>query len=127
MNKKTYQPKQKEIKRETHILDAKGQILGRFATQIATLLIGKHKPNYSPHMDSGDFVQIKNPDKILVTGKKEDQKIYYSHSGYPGGLKKTAYKDLKERNPSKIISLAVKRMLPQNRLKDQRMARLKFI
>jgi large subunit ribosomal protein L13 len=100
--------------------------LGRLATHVATLLMGKHKAVYSPHMDSGDFVNIKNPVGIIVTGKKESQKVYYRHSGYPSGLKKTSFKKLKKENPTKIIKLAVERMLPDNRLRDIRMTRLKF-
>jgi len=124
--KKTYHPTQKEITRSTHTLDADGQVLGRFATKIATLLMGKHKTTYSPHMDSGDIVIVNNPEKIVVTGRKESQKIYYKHSGYPGGLKKVAFSKLKKENPGQIIKLAVKRMLPNNRLRDKRMARLKI-
>lgn len=121
---KTYQPTQKEVKRETHTLDANGQVLGRFATKIATLLIGKHKPTYSAHMDSGDFVTVTNADKIKLTGKKESQKVYYRHSGYPGGFRKISYEKMKSEHPARIIELAVRRMLPQNRLRDKRLRRL---
>lgn len=122
---KTYQPKEKEITRSWHLFDADDKVLGRMATQIATLLIGKHKPTYSPHMDSGDFVVVLNSTKVKVTGNKEEDKIYYSHSGYPGGLKERSLKELRAKNPNEIIELAVRRMLPDNRLRAKRMARLK--
>jgi len=122
---KTYQPKAKEIKREWHLVDASGAILGRMASDIAGKLIGKHKVNYAPHMDMGDWVVVVNAGGVKVTGKKDQQKVYYRHSGYPGGFKQVKYSELAERNPIKIVELAVKRMLPQNRLMDKRMARLK--
>jgi large subunit ribosomal protein L13 len=125
MLQKTYQPKETEIKREWHFLDAKGKVLGRLASQIATLLMGKHKKTYTPHLDMGDWVVVKNAKDVKVTGKKELLKIYYHHSGYPGGLKKVTFAQLREKNPAKIIELAVRRMLPANRLRDKRMKRLK--
>jgi large subunit ribosomal protein L13 len=121
---KTYQPKASEIKRNWHLIDAKGKVLGRLSSQIATYLMGKNKRDYSPHMDNGDFVAVINAAHIKLTGKKEEQKMYYSHSGYPGGFKAVSYKQLKETNPQKILKLAVKRMLPENRLRDKRMLRL---
>lgn len=124
--KKTYQPKAKEVKRDWHLIDAKGKVLGRMATSIAGLLMGKGKPTYAPHMDMGDFVVVVNAKGVKVTGKKEEQKIYYKHSGYPGGFKEVAYAKLKKEQPTKIIELAVKRMLPDNRLRKERMARLKI-
>lgn len=127
MNKKTYQPKAKEIVREKHVIDAKGQILGRLATRVATLLMGKHKITYSPHMDSGDIVEIKNAEKIKLTGNKEQQKVYYSHSGYPGGFKVTHIAKLKKENPTRILETAIKRMLPENRLRAKRMTRLTLL
>jgi large subunit ribosomal protein L13 len=123
---KTHQPKAKEVKRERHLVDAQDRVLGRMATEIASLLMGKHKVNYVPHLDMGDFVVVANADQVRVTGKKEKQKVYYKHSGYPGGFKEVAYSKLKKENPQKIIELAVRRMLPDNRLRDKRMARLKF-
>lgn len=122
---KTYQPKIAEITRNWHFYDADGKILGRLATDIATKLMGKHKKTYSTHMDSGDFVVVINAEKIAVTGKKEENKVYYSHSGYPGGLKERRLWEMREKNPKKIVELAVKRMLPKNRLQADRMARLK--
>ena len=123
--KKTYQPKAKEVKREHHEIDAANQILGRLSTKVAGLLMGKHKAGYSTHIDVGDFVTIKNASKISVSGKKESQKKYFRHSGFPGGLKEIKYSKLKASNPSKVIELAVKRMLPKNRLQNPRMRRLK--
>lgn len=122
---KTYQPKETEVTRKWHLFDADGKTLGRIATQIATFLIGKHKPTYSAHMDSGDFVVVLNSVKVKVTGNKEEGKTYYSHSGYPGGLKERSLKELRAKNPNKIIELAVRGMLPDNRLRAKRMARLK--
>ena len=122
---KTYQLKQKEIKREWHLMDAKGQILGRLSTQIATKLIGKHKKNYVSYLDIGDYVVVINASSVSVTGNKEEQKTYYRHSGYPGGLKETKLKDLRVKSPTKIIEHAVSNMLPKNRLRDDRMRRLK--
>ncbi len=113
---RTWSPKASDIKRDWLLVDADGQILGRFATQIATLLRGKHKPTYTPHMDLGDNVVVINAEKIRVTGKKPDQKIYYRHSGYPGGLKAISYRNLHQKRPERIIKLAVKGMLPKNRL-----------
>ena len=122
---KTYQPKAKEVKRNWHLIDVKGQILGRVSTQIATLLIGKHKPTYSAHMDVGDYVVVINAKHIELTGKKKSQKLYYRHSGYPGGFRKIKYAQMIDEQPEKVIKLAVKRMLPKNRLNKDRMARLK--
>ncbi|MBI4029083.1 MAG: 50S ribosomal protein L13 [Candidatus Blackburnbacteria bacterium] len=122
---KTYQPTPKDIIRSWHLYNAEGQILGRLATEVATRLMGKHKPTYSTHMDSGDFVVVINASHVVVTGKKEQEKVYYSHSGYPGGLRARKYSEIKEKSPEKIIQLAVKRMLPVNRLRDDRMNRLK--
>lgn len=122
---KTYQPKAKEVVRTWRLYDAKGRVLGRLATEIATTLIGKNKRTYSPHMDSGDYVVVINAQEIVVTGKKEQDKVYYSHSGYPGGLRAVKYSDLKASNPAKIIQKAVKNMLPKNRLQADRMTRLK--
>ncbi len=124
---KTYQPKQKEVKREWHLINAKSQVLGRMASDIVKYLTGKHKVNYVPHLDMGDYVVVLNAEKVKVTGRKEKQKIYYRHSGYPGGFKEIAYLKLKKEQPEKIIQLAVKRMLPGNRLRDKRMVRLKVV
>jgi len=125
MNKKTYQPKHKDINRNWHLIDAEKKVLGRLSSQITKLLMGKHKVDYAPHMDMGDYIVVINAKKIVVTGKKEDNKVYYRHSGYPGGFKEIKYSKLKKEQPEKIIKLAVKRMLPSNRLRDNRMSRFK--
>ena len=124
---KTYQPKAKEIKREWHLIDGEGQILGRLSTQIATLLMGKQKPNYSTHMDSGDNVVVINCEEIILTGKKIDQKVYRGHSGYPGGFKEVKFEKLFKEHPNRVIEFAVSGMLPDNRLKSDRMARLHVV
>ena len=120
---KTYHPTQSEVKRGWQLIDAKDKVLGRIATQIAMHLMGKTKPDYSPHMDNGDHVVVINAREIVVTGKKAEQKKYYGHSGYPGGFKEISYADMKAKHPERILELAVKRMLPDNRLRDKRMAR----
>jgi large subunit ribosomal protein L13 len=122
---KTYQPKAKEVKRQWHLMDAKDKVLGRFATQVARYLMGKHKPTYSNHMDTGDYVVVINAKGIKVTGRKEKQKVYRSHSGYPGGFKEVKYEKLKAERPEEIIKKAVGGMLPKNRLFAKRIARLK--
>jgi len=123
----TYQPKAKEIVRGWHLVDAKGRVLGRLATQIAGFLIGKGKPNFSRHMDSGDYVVVLNAEKVILTGKKEEQKVYYSHSGYPAGLKHITSGKLRQEHPERLIEKAVKGMLPDNRLKDKRLSRFKVV
>jgi large subunit ribosomal protein L13 len=124
---KTYSPKAKEVIREWHLIDAKGEILGRLATKAATYLTGKHKAIYSTHMDMGDFVVVINAEKIETTGKKDQQKLYITHSGYPGGLKKRSYEQVMDVHPERIIEHAVIGMLPNNRLRDPRMLRLKVV
>ena len=124
---KTYQPKQKEVKRSWQLIDAKGEILGRLATKAAGLLTGKGKASYSTHMDMGDNVVVVNAEEIKVTGKKAIQKVYRSHSGYPGGLKEVSFARLMEKHPERILEHAVAGMLPDNRLKAGRMARLKVV
>jgi large subunit ribosomal protein L13 len=113
---KTYSVKAKDIERRWHVIDASGQTLGKLATQVANLLMGKHKPMYTPHMDTGDFVIVLNATKVKVTGKKPKQKIYYRHSGYPGGIKAETYEELMAAHPTRVIEHAVKGMLPHNRL-----------
>src|SRR3989344_5241667 len=122
---KTYQPSHKTVVREWHFIDARDAVLGRMASKVATLLMGKHKVDYAPQMDMGDYVVVINAQAVKVTGKKEEQKVYYRHSGYPGGFKEIKLAKLRKEQPAKIIELAVKRMLPTNKLKDKRMARLK--
>lgn len=123
---KTYQPKAGEVVRARHTIDAKGQVLGRLSTKIANLLTGKGKATYSAHMDSGDFVEVLNAKDIVLTGRKAKQKLYRSHSGYPRGFKEISFEKLNKEQPSKVIMHAVSGMLPDNRLKRDRMARLTF-
>jgi large subunit ribosomal protein L13 len=122
---RTYTTKPEDIKREWFVIDATGMTLGRLATQIAAVLKGKHKPIYSPHMDTGDFVVVVNAHKVRVTGRKLDQKIYYRHSGYPGGLKEISLRDQLDRHPDRVIRFAVRGMLPKNRLGRQMIKKLK--
>jgi large subunit ribosomal protein L13 len=122
---KTYQPKHKDIKRNWHMIDAEDEVLGRMSTKLATLLMGKHKPTYSDHMDMGDYVVVINAQKVKVTGKKRKQKVYQKHSGYPGGFKEVSFEKMITEHPERVIELAVSRMLPGNRLRDKRMRRLK--
>ena len=123
--KTTATAKASDLRPRWHVIDAEGQVLGRMAVQIAHLLKGKHKPNYSPHMLTGDFVIVVNAAKVRVTGRKADQKIYYSHSQYPGGLKAVPYRRMMARHPHRVIEHAVKGMLPHNRLGRQMFRRLK--
>lgn len=123
---KTFQPKAKEIKRAKHVIDAQGQVLGRLASRIALLLTGKGKADYSPHLDSGDFVTVINAAKVELTGKKKLQKLYRRHSGYPGGFKEITFAQMNRERPEEVVRHAVAGMLPDNRLKKDRLARLKF-
>ena len=126
MNNKTYQPKAKEVKRSWHLIDAKEQVLGRMATDIARTLTGKKKTAYAPHMDMGDYVVVINASRIELTGKKPKQKVYRSHSGYPGGFKEVKFEKMIKEQPEKVIEHAVSGMLPDNRLKSDRIRRLKI-
>ncbi|SHF08277.1 LSU ribosomal protein L13P [Caldanaerobius fijiensis DSM 17918] len=123
---KTYLAKPNEIEKKWYLVDAKDKVLGRLASKIAVILMGKHKPVYTPHVDTGDFVVVVNADKIVLTGNKLKDKMYIRHTGYPGGLKKTSYEVLMEKNPEKALYLAVKRMLPKNRLARKMIKRLKI-
>jgi large subunit ribosomal protein L13 len=122
---KTWNAKPGEIERRWYLVDAEGQTLGRLATQIADTLRGKRKPQYTPHVDTGDFVVVVNAEKIAVTGTKLDDKLYYRHSGYPGGLRSRPLRDELERRPTEVIRKAVKGMLPRNRLARQQLTKLK--
>ena len=122
---KTYSTKASDIKREWHIVDASDKILGRLATQVANLLMGKHKPIFSRNLDTGDFVVVINADKIRVTGNKVKQKLYYRHSGYPGGLKSISLEKMMQTNPTRVIEYAVKGMLPHTRLGTSMMKKLR--
>ena len=123
---KTYTAKKGEIAREWYIVDADGQTLGRLATQIADALRGKRKPEYTPHCDTGDFVVVVNAEKIRVTGNKTNDKLYYRHSGYPGGLRSRTLREELERRPEEVLRSAVKGMLPRNRLARQQITKLKI-
>lgn len=122
---KTYSAKPSEVTHDWYVIDAADQTLGRISTLIATHLIGKHKPQYTAHIDCGDNVVVTNAAQIRVTGNKLTQKRYYNHSGYPGGLKETVLEDMMSKSPTKVIEHSVKGMLPKNRLQDVRMKRLK--
>jgi len=122
---KTYSTKAADIQRQWHVLDASGQVLGKLATQAATLLMGKHKPIFSPNLDTGDFVVIINAEKVRFSGGKGEKKLYYRHSGYPGELKKVTLGEMEKADPTRVIEKAVKGMLPTNRLRAVRMKKLK--
>jgi large subunit ribosomal protein L13 len=122
---KTYSAKPKEIEQRWYLVDAEGQTLGRLATRIADTLRGKRKPVYTPHIDTGDFVVVVNAEKIAVTGKKREEKIYYRHSGYPGGLRERTFAEEIERRPIEVLRKAVKGMLPRNRLARRQLTKLK--
>jgi large subunit ribosomal protein L13 len=122
---RTYSPKSGDVQRQWLVIDADDVVLGRLATQAATLLRGKHKPIFAPHVDTGDFVIIVNASKVALTGNKREQKIAYRHSGYPGGLSSTLYKDLLEKSPEKAVEKAIKGMLPHNTLGRQMLSKLK--
>lgn len=122
---KTYSAKPLEVERKWYVIDAEGKTLGRLATLAANMLRGKHKPQFTPHVDTGDFIIVINAEKISITGKKETDKIYYSHSGYPGGFKQISFKALMEKNPCAAIEKAVKGMLPHNTLGRQQFTKLK--
>ena len=122
---RTYTPKPGDIDRQWHVIDATDVVLGRLASQTATLLRGKHKPTFAPHVDTGDFVIIINAEKVALTGAKLQKKRAYRHSGYPGGLKSTSYAELLEKNPTRAVEKAVKGMLPKNKLAAQQLSKLK--
>jgi large subunit ribosomal protein L13 len=126
MPTKTYSAKPGEIAREWYVVDAEGQTLGRLATRIADTLRGKGKPAYTPHVDTGDFVVVVNAEKIRVTGNKLDQKRYYRHSGYPGGLRSRTLREELDRRPEEVLRRAVKGMLPKNRLARRQITKLKI-
>jgi ribosomal protein L13, bacterial type len=121
----TYMAKPNEVERKWYVIDAAGQTLGRLASEAAALIRGKHKPQFTPHVDTGDFVIIVNADKVHLTGKKLQNKKYYRHSGYPGGLKVTTAGDMLKNNPTRMVELAVHGMLPKNRLGDKLKLKLK--
>ena len=122
---RTYSPKAGEVNRAWHVIDAQDVVLGRLATQAATLLRGKHKPTYAPHVDTGDFVVIINADKVALTGAKRDQAFQYRHSGFPGGLRKQSFGEVLDTRPDRLVEKAIKGMLPKNRLGRQIANKLK--
>ena len=119
---RTFSPKPSDIQRQWHVIDASDVVLGRLASRVATLLRGKHKPYCAPHVDTGDYVIVVNADKVVLTGKKLEQKRAYRHSGYPGGLRSIPYSELMAKNPARAVEKAVKGMLPKNSL-GRRMAK----
>jgi large subunit ribosomal protein L13 len=123
---RTYSPKAGEVTRVWHVIDASDVVLGRLATHAATLLRGKHKPTFAPHMDQGDFVIIINADKVALTGQKREQKNAYHHSGYPGGMKSTSYAELLAKDSRKAVEKAVKGMIPHNKIGKQQLTKLKI-
>ena len=123
---KTWNAKPGEVARNWYVVDADGKTLGRLATAIAITLRGKHKPQYTPHIDTGDFVVVVNAEKIAVTGQKLDQKLYHRHSGYPGGLRTRTLREQLDRQPTEVLRKAVKGMLPRNRLSRAQLTKLKI-
>ncbi len=122
---KSYIDKPADVQRKWYLVDAEGKTLGRMATEIATLLRGKHKPTFTPHVDGGDFVVVINADKVVLTGKKLEQKLYRYHTGYVGGLKEITYKHMMETKPEEVVAHAVSGMLPKNKLRSRMMTRLR--
>ncbi|MBS6525088.1 50S ribosomal protein L13 [Aedoeadaptatus acetigenes] len=122
---KTTMAKANEVDRKWYVIDAEDKVLGRLATEVATLLRGKHKPIYTPHVDTGDYVIVINADKVKLTGTKWDNKIHASHTGYPGGRREVVYKEIREKHPERVIEYAVKGMLPKSRLGRSMFGKLK--
>ena len=121
----TYSPKASEIERAWHVVDAEGMVLGRLSTEVARLLRGKHKPMFTPHMDTGDHVIVINADKVVLTSSKAESKLVYRHSGYPGGLKSTTYADMLRTKPAEAVRRTIRGMIPKNRLGRQMLTKLK--
>lgn len=113
------------VERKWYVVDAEGKTLGRLASELAILLRGKHKPQYTPHVDTGDFVVVVNAEKVVVTGRKADKKVYHRHTGYPGGLRSTSYEEMMRRKPTEVVRKAVAGMLPKTRLARQQLKKLK--
>ena len=122
---RTFTPKPADIERRWHVIDATDVVLGRLASQVATILRGKHKATYAPHVDTGDFVIIVNADKVALTGSKREQKRAYRHSGYPGGLRSVSYVELLEKHPERAVEKAIRGMIPKNSLGRQQLSKLK--
>ena len=126
MRMKTYQAKKEEVEHQWYLVNAEGKILGRLATELAKILRGKNKPTFTPHVDTGDFVVVVNAEKVALTGKKMKDKIYYHHTGYPGGIKAISAEKLLAKKPTELIRIAVKGMLPKNSLGRQMLRKLKI-
>lgn len=122
----TYTAKAGQVQHGWYVVDAQNKVLGRLAVQIATRLRGKHKPEYTPHVDTGDFIVVVNVSKLRVTGRKDERKVYYRHTGYPGGLKQTNFKKLQAKKPTRVLQLAVKGMLPKGPLGYAMLRKLKI-
>jgi large subunit ribosomal protein L13 len=123
---KTLSAKPESVKRDWYVVDASGKTLGRLSSEIAKRLRGKHKPEYTPHVDTGDYIVVVNADKVTVTGKKAEDKKYYHHTGFPGGIKETNFNKLQQSKPTKVIELAVKGMMPRNPLGRAMLSKLKI-
>ncbi len=123
---KSYMARPAQVERRWHIVDAEGRTLGRLASEIARVLRGKNKPQYTPHIDTGDFVVVVNAEKVVVTGRKAEQKVYRRHTGYPGGLRETSYEVMMERKPTEVLRKAVKGMMPRTRLGRKQFTKLKL-
>jgi large subunit ribosomal protein L13 len=126
MTVKTYIPKESEIVRNWYIVDAEDAVLGRLSTEVASILRGKHKPQFTPHLDAGDYVIVVNAEKVRVTGAKEQQKQYYRHSGYPGGIRSRTFGEMLERHPERVIQIAVRGMMPKNALGKRMLKKLRI-
>jgi large subunit ribosomal protein L13 len=125
VRQRTFQAKKEDLDKKWYVVDATGKTLGRLASQVAAILRGKHKPTFTPHVDTGDYVIVINADKVRLTGRKLQQKMYYRHSGYAGGLRRTTAQEMLERRPERLIELAVWGMLPHNRLGRRQIRKLK--
>jgi len=123
---KTVSAKKETVRRDWYVVDATDKVLGRIATEIANRLRGKHKPEYTPHIDTGDYIVVVNADKVRVTGNKVTDKIYFRHTGYPGGIKETSFGKLMETHPERAIEIAVKGMMPRNKLSRAMLGKLKI-
>ena len=125
MQRRTFSAKPSDLNQEWHLVDAEGLALGRIASRIARILMGKHKPTYTPHLDTGDYVVVVNAERVLLTGRKMDQKVYHHYTGWAGGLRETEIRDLMEKKPEQVVRLAVRRMLPKTNLGRLMLRKLK--
>ena len=123
---KTFSAKHEDVKRDWYVVDAQDKVLGRLAAEIARRLKGKHKPEYTPHVDTGDYIVVVNAEKVAVTGNKYQDKMYYHHTGYPGGIKSANFRTMIENHPTRVIEKAVKGMLPKNKLGAAMLSKLKI-